>query len=176
MKTLEEGQILSETQYYIVKKLSGDKVQLQNDEGEFIVVTNDYIEKCTESAHRFSKTEKLTKTQLAELFFANTRRAMTVCFNKQVKEKDVVDEIKSAFSSTPSQLEKQIKLSIKKALNGEERVMVGRHYGSKDDFGRVHFIDMEIEKPSSGYDKRQRLVDPRTINWVIVNNVKYILK
>ena len=55
--------------------------------------------------------------------------------------------------------------------------MVGRHYGAVDEFGRIHFVDMEIERDiTKSYDNRMRLVDPRTIKYLIVNNVKYILK
>ena len=55
--------------------------------------------------------------------------------------------------------------------------MKGRHYGNIDDLGRIHFIDMEVEKGDNpDYDGRSRQVDPRTIQYLIVNNVKYTLK
>jgi len=172
------NQILSETQFYKVVKTAGDKVQLVNDNGENIVVTEEYINKCLQSAHDFSKEEKVSKTQLAEIFMANPRVAMTVCFFKQVKEADVTAEImKSYESSTPKTMEAAIKKAVKRGLEGEERVMVGRHYGASDDFGRVHFVDMEVVKDASkDYDTRMRLVDPRTLQYLIVNNVKYNLK
>lgn len=72
---------------------------------------------------------------------------------------------------------------FKKAVNaaiefkGEERTMKGRHYGATDPGGRYHFVDMEQENDSSkDYDTRNRLVDPRTLNWLIVNGVKYQVK
>jgi hypothetical protein len=34
----------------------------------------------------------------------------------------------------------------------------------------------DFKDPSKSYDVRQRLVDPRTIVYCIVNNVKYSLK
>jgi len=66
---------------------------------------------------------------------------------------------------------------LKTALEGEERTMVGRHYGSQDEFGRIKFIDMDAKlDPAKDYDTRQRLVDPRTLNWLILKGVKYIVK
>lgn len=172
------GKIYSETQFYKVVKTSGDKVQLVNDLGENIVVDTTYVAKCLQSASDFAETKKVTKTELAEVFMANPRVAMTVCFFKQVKEADITEEIMKAYSgSTPKTMETAIKKAVKKGLEGEERVMVGRHNNSVDDFGRVHFIDMNVDKdPSKTYDTRQRLVDPRTIQYVIVNGIKYELK
>jgi hypothetical protein len=75
--------------------------------------------------------------------------------------------------------EKAVKKNLADALTGEERTMVGRHYGRTDEFGRIKFIDMEAP---GGYDEakdsdsRQRLVDPRTINWAILRGVKYEVK
>jgi hypothetical protein len=66
---------------------------------------------------------------------------------------------------------------ITKVIPGKLRVMKGRHYGNVDELGRVHFIDMEITKDASkDYDTRSRQVDPRTIQHLIINKVKYILK
>jgi hypothetical protein len=80
-------------------------------------------------------------------------------------------------NSTPKELSGKLKKAVKKALEGEERVLVGRLLGTKDDFGRFHVIDMDIaEDKSKSYDVRQRLVDPRTLNWLIVKNVKYEVK
>ena len=40
--------------------------------------------------------------------------------------------------------------------------------GVKDVDGRIKFYDVEKKQP--------RLVDPRTINWAIIANVKYVVK
>ena len=74
--------------------------------------------------------------------------------------------------------EDAFKKAVSKAidLKGEERTMVGRHYGTQDANGRVSFVDMEVETKASGYDARMRLVDPRTLNYLIVGGVKYVVK
>jgi hypothetical protein len=177
-KKLKEGSILSESQYYKVQKISGDRVQLATESGEPVVVDSKYVESFLMSAHDFKEEKKITKTEMAEVFLSHPRVAMTVCFNKQVKEADVVKEIMTAYEGTaPKEAEKAMKAAVKKGLNGEERVMIGRHHGGTDDFGRIHFVDMEQEKGTKAeFDGRSRLVDPRTLNWVIVNNVKYLIK
>jgi hypothetical protein len=168
------GAILSESQYYSVAKIVGDKVQLNNDNGDPIVVNKDYVENLLSSADQFQSEEKKTRTELAEILFANPNVAMTVNFNKAVKAADVKAEIIAAYeNSTPKEFATKIGKSVNKALDGEERTMKGRHYGNKDNNGRLNFIDMEAAGKG---DTRMRLVDPRTINFIIVRGVKYIQK
>lgn len=185
-KGLKVGEVLSETQFYKVEKIVGDKVQLKNDEGQNIVVNSDYVDNQLSSSTQFTESKAVTRTEMAELVIASARTAMQLSYNKQVKEADVVAELEKEIAtaynnSTPSQftvaVKKAVKASTKKTLQGEERIMTGRHYGTKDDFGRLHFIDMEQDKDASKtYDTRQRLVDPRTLNWAIVSGVKYTIK
>ncbi len=175
---IKKGQVLSESQFYVVDSVSATSIIVIDDDKNKIELSKAYADKVLSSAHDFAKEEKVTKTQLAEIFMANPRVAMTVHFFKQVKEADVTAEImKSYESSTPKTMEAAIKKAVKHGLEGEERVMIGRHYGASDDFGRVHFVDMEVVKDASkDYDTRMRLVDPRTLQHLIVNNVKYNLK
>lgn len=175
---LKEGSILSETQFYTVVRTKGDQVQLQNDQGEDIIVGKAYVESLLFSADQFTETKKITKTEVANIFLGNPNIALEVNFNKQIKEADVVKELLEAYQgSTIKTMESAIKGAVKKALNGEERTMRGRHNGHTDEFGRVHFIDMEVTKDTSKeYDIRHRLVDPRTINYLVLNGVKYVVK
>lgn len=180
---LKVGEVLSETQYYKVVKIKGTKVQLQNDEGENIVVDAGYVDNCLSSSVQFEKTEKITRTALAELFVNSARTAITVNFHTKVKEADVKKALHALYANKGGKIlseadyKKKVNAEVKKAIQGEERTMIGRHYGSQDDFGRIKFIDMEaVRDTSKEYDTRYRLVDPRTINWVIVDNVKYVVK
>jgi len=175
---LKVNEKLSETQYYSVEKIQGDRVQLRNDLGENIVVDKTYVNKCLTSAEQFTSEKVVSKTEAANLFLSNPGIAMTVNYNKQVKVEDVTKEIMNAYNnSTVKTMETAVKKAVNKGLQGEERTMIGRHYGSQDEYGRVHFIDMEIGKDASkAYDNRQRLVDTRTINWLIIKGVKYTVK
>jgi len=172
-KTLKVGEKLSETQYYSVVKIAGDKVQLVNGVGQNVVVDKNYVEDCLTSAQQFENTTKLSKTELTKLFLENPNVAFTVSFNKQVKETDVTKEIMDSYaSSTPKELETAVKKAVKRALNGEERVLTGYHSGTQDEFGRVTAIDMNITDGSHP----MRLVDPRNLNYLILKGTKYIVK
>lgn len=177
-KALKVNDKLSETSYYSVVKIAGEKVQLKNGLGQDIVVDKGYVENCLISGEQFDKEEKITKTELAKLFIENPNVVCTISFNKQVKATDVTKEILDAYSeSTPKQLEATIKKVVNKALNGEERVLVGYHTGVQDDFGRVSAVDMNIEKdPKKEYNTALRLVDPRGINWLTLRGTKYTVK
>lgn len=177
-KKLKPGEVLSETQYYKVQKIAGNKVQLKNDFGEDIVVDSNYVDKCLTSAEQAPKETFVNKTEAANLLLANPYVVMTACYKKQVKEADVVKQILDAYAgSTPKSIEAVIKQAVKAGLQGEERVIVGRHMGTQDDFGRVNFVDMNLDKGvKPDYDARLRLVDPRTLNWLILRGTKYIVK
>lgn len=168
---LKVGGKISETQFYSVEKIVGDQVQLKNENGEDIVVTKEYAESCLTTADQYEKEEKITKTEAATLLTANANVALTVNFNKQVDPKDVEKEIMDAYkNSTPAQIETAVKKAVKSAISGVERTMVGYHFGSINEFGRINFIDMEAN------GNRTRQVDPRTINFLIIKGVKYITK
>jgi hypothetical protein len=121
---------------------------------------------------------------MAALFLSSIGVAMTVNFNTQVKEKDAVEQLveiypnKGGKMASEADYKKRVASIISSVITGKERTMVGRHYGSVNEFGRVSFIDMEVEKDTSKpeYDSRTRQVDPRTINWMIIRGVKYKTK
>jgi len=174
---------LSEVQYYSVEKVSGENLILINDKGGKIQVNKQYTEQCLTSSDQVDEEKKLTRTDLATLFLSNPGVVMTVNYNKQVKTEDVKKEIVSLYPNKGGKLlseadyTKRVSSILKNVVEGVERIIVGRHSGSQDEFGRVHFIDMEISPdPSKIYDVRQRLVDPRTITWLILKGVKYVKK
>lgn len=185
---LQAGSILSETTFYTVESVKGDTVNALTDGGQAVRINKKYVEGICASADQFSKTEKLSMTKLAELFINSPRVAMTVAFYKKAKAKtktalkkekaEMIDKIKNApVSKIEEYLTNLIENPITEEIPGELRVMKGRHYGNVDDMGRVAFVDMEQDKGSNpSHDARMRQVDPRTIQYVIVDNVKYELK
>ena len=184
-KNLTTKTKLSETQFYSVEQIKGEKVQLKNDNGELIVVDRPYVEKCLVSSDQITETKKMSRTDLINLFLTSSNVICTVNFNKKTDEKEIQKQLFDLYPNkggkilSQAEYEKAIKKNLTNALQGEERTMVGRHYGRTDEFGRIKFIDMEA---TGGYDEakdtdsRQRLVDPRTINWIILRGVKYEVK
>jgi hypothetical protein len=177
-KTFKPGSVLSETQFYKVDSIVGNNVILVTDSNEKIQVSKGYAETLLDSADDFTTVEKITRTELVEKFLTSTRVAMTVNFNKKVDEAAIRKDIISLYPNKGGKLiseadfTKKVKQIID--LKGEERVMRGRHYGIQDANGRVSFVDMDL--PSTDPTARKRLVDPRTLNWLIVNGVKYEVK
>lgn len=181
--TLKENDKLSEAQFYSVVKKTDKQVQLRNDAGELIVVDKEYVEKCLTSANQFEEEKSITKTEAASLFLGAANVVMTVNFNKQVKEKEAREELYKLYANkggtviSEAEYKKRVNSAVASILVGEERTMVGRHFGEQNELGRVHFIDMEIVKTiGEEYDNRLRQVDPRTINWLIIRGVKYKVK
>lgn len=174
---------LSEVQYYQVVDVKNNELVLSNDYGEKISVSRSYVESCLISSDQFNSEEKKTKTELAEIFLSNPGVIMTVNYHKQVDKDAVKKEIANLYPNKGGKIlaekdyVKKVNDLLKTALEGEERTAVGRHSSGRDDFGRVHFIDMEKEKDKNkSYDTRQILVDPRTINWLIIRGIKYSKK
>lgn len=124
------------------------------------------------------ETRKVSRTEMVEIIMSGANTIMEIGYNKKVDEKAVTTSImESVKNSSLSELEAKVKAEVKKALKGEERVIMGRHHGSVDEFGRINFIDMNVVKDDTkDYDVRYRKVDPRTANYLIFNNVKYIAK
>lgn len=177
--SLKPDEVLSETQFYKVVKVQDNKVQLRNENNEDIVVDENYVNNCLISASQWNNTVKFTKTELINLFLSSVNKAITVNFNKQVKEKDAKLALYNLYStkSTEKDFKSKVDNILSSVITGEERTMVGRHYGKVDEFGRIQFIDMNITPTIGvGYDSRQRLVDTRTINYLIVEGIKYELK
>lgn len=190
MKTnqLKKGSILSETSFYVVKEVNSMGITVNDDLGNEIVIGSEYVEKILASADVFETEEKKTMTELADLFINSPRIALTVAFMKKDVEKTKkayntekqakIDEITNAkVSDVPRLLNDLIENPVTKTIPGDLRVMKGRHYGNVDELGRIQFTDMEIVKEAGkDYDTRLRQVDPRTIQYLVVNNVKYSLK
>lgn len=180
-KDLKKGAILSESQYYTVEKVVGNQAELKTDQGENIVVSEDYVKTLLVSADQYTSEKKINKTEAAQMFVANPSIVLTVSYNKKVDEKQVKKDIYDLYPNkgkfiSEADFKKKVDSAIKGIVEGEERVMKGRHWGELNEFGRVQFIDMEIERKPGNFDNRQRQVDPRTINWLIIKGIKYLVK
>lgn len=122
-------------------------------------------------AEQFESEETLSRTALIELMRNYPRTAMTINFNKKVKPNDNADEILKLINEAINTGKVPTKTAVRKIAAeqqvGEERTMVGFHNNGFDEHGRLKF-----QESGTG----QRLVDPRTINWAIVNRVRYNVK
>jgi|ERR1044072_9302601 hypothetical protein len=185
-KNLRTGEKLSEVQYYSVKAVNAKAktAVLVTDAGEEVEVDEKYIQDNMASSVQYDSEKEINRTDAAALFIASPGVVMTVNYNTQVKEKDALTAMEAIYPNkggkmlSESDYKKKAKEIISSVIIGKERTMIGRHYGSVNEFGRVSFIDMEIIKDATkaDYDSRTRQVDPRTINWMIIKGVKYTVK
>lgn len=185
ISNLKPNSILSETSFFVVKEVKKASIVVEDDHNNIMEIGDNYAETVLQSADYFASEEKKTITELADIFISSPRIAMTVAFYKKdvAKTKKAyeaeklakIEEIQNAkVSDVPSLLSNLIENPISKIIPGDLRIMKGRHYGDIDDLGRVQFLDMELSKTDAS--SRLRQVDPRSIQEIIVNKVKYTLK
>lgn len=180
-KKLIIGSVLSETSYFTVKTFGVDGVVILEDtRGNSLRIGRDYIENIMYSADQFATTEEVNQTQLINIMLANPNKAMSCYYQKQDKPKgpkaikiEIANWTKAAMESFiangQSGLEAFAVNQVKDYIPGEMRLIVGYHEGKQNERGRLLFIDME-----EGATEKQ--VDPRTLEYIIVNNIKYIKK
>jgi len=178
---LKKGDILSETQYYTVDRINGANVILTTDNGSDITVGRGYADNHLKSADHYDSINKVSRTELVNIIMGNARKAMTIHYNKKLKKEDMDARIINLYPNQGGKLvsKAQFQANVQALLDlkGEERIIRGRHYGSQDANGRLHFVDMDQKKdPNKDYDTRRRLVDPRTVNWAIIDLVRYEVK
>lgn len=177
-RDLQIGEYLSEVQYYKIIDLSDESLTVVNERGFQLNVDRDIIAEGMYSASQY-KTEKLvTRTEICEQLEQAGNHIFTVNFYKQVKTKDIQEKLLQAIPSdknnslTETEIVKALKKVSKTLLEGEERTLIGYLSRVEPKVGRSTVIDLELPK-----DKyRIRQVDHRTINWLILKNIKYIVK
>lgn len=144
---------------------------IENSNGNKWSIGLDVLELEFTIAEQFDSEENLSRTALIELMKTFPRTAMTVNYNKKVVPNDNADEILNLINEAIKTGKAPTKQAVRKLANaqqvGPERTMVGFHANSFDEHGRLKFQES---------DKGQRLVDPRTINWAIIQRIKYIVK
>ncbi len=172
----------SRISYGKVVECNTEHLVIRNDDGYEWLIGYDIVEKELSFHNQYSEEIELTWTELKDKFKESTRMIMTVNFNKKIDEKEYIEKLTELYPNnngklkSKKQYESDIKDATKSLLTGRERTMIGRHYGAYQS-ERIVFIDMELENDDSkDYDTRIRLVDPRTLNWFICDNIKYVRK
>jgi hypothetical protein len=133
---------------------------IQNSNGDSWSIGAQIMEKEFSFAEQFESEETVSRTRIIELLTDNPRTAMTIQFNKKPDPKKIAKELEGGKTGTA----KDWTAKVKSLLQGDERTMIGYHVCSFDEHRRLRFNET---------DKGQRLVDPRTLNWMIVDCVKY---
>ena len=122
------------------------------------------------STSYYSEERKVSLTQIAVIMERLGPLPFCACFLKKVNHTQVADGLEGQDISTKAKRRKV----LKELMEGEERVMHARLDRSGEDdvqmeLGRYRVIDLEVAPPANA----QRLVDTRTIKWLICDGTKY---
>lgn len=141
-----------------------NRIELRNSEGLQWHVDGTILEQEFSFADQSDGTEEVSRTDAIKVITENPRTAMTINYNKKADPKVVAKELAAGQGNLSA---KEWNAKVSSLMDGEERTMIGWHYNSFDAHGRLNFIE-EAQGP--------RLVDPRTVNWVVVNRKRYNVK
>jgi len=172
-RKLVAGDHWSRNSYGKVVAVHQDEVIVENDQGTRWAIDPPLFEAEFNTADQFTDTQKITRTDMVKKIVSSARVVMTIFFRKKPEHKTLVEAVNLLLNSPgkrpgPRQLSKL----LKEATAGEERTMVGRHYGTQDEYGRIQFLDVEGLGSGTGL----KTVDPRTVEWCIIENVRYEIK
>ena len=167
---IKAGDKWSRHSYGTVKRVDWKQVQIENENGLLWTIDSNIFEQEFTVADQYTDVVKVTRTEMVEKIVSAARVCMTVNFRKKAEPKSLVDYVTSLLDGTVARPKpRALSAALKNITSGEERTMVGRHYGTSDEFGRLQFTAMET---GGGL----RLIDPRTVEWAIIENVRYELK
>lgn len=168
-KDIKVGDYLSRLSYLKVEAAPFcGPMTVRNEAGKSWSIDNSLVEAECYSASHSDETKEVTRTELIEIFNGTADNVYTVCFNKQPKVEDAFDAIANK-GKLKSNIE--IKKLLKEKMAGEERILTGYTIKREIPWGRSMVVD--LCEPSTD---RIRQVDHRTLNWLICQNVKYVIK
>jgi hypothetical protein len=163
---LAVGNTFSGTAYYKADSVAGDQVMASSKGGANTAIAREILETQMYSAGIYAKEEKMSLTKVAAMLESANTACLTVCFTTKVDDKDVKDQLSKVTAADLKDTAK-LKNLAKALMTGKETTIVGRLSKSMGKLGRSLVIDL----PTQGY----RQVDHRTIKWLILRNVKYVV-
>lgn len=166
---LKEGDYLSRTSYMRVKGVAGGAIFVENEQGLNWSIGRDIVEKECYSHNQVLETKEVTRTELIGIFSQTGDAVYTVNYCKQPKVEDAYDAV---ANDGRLKTNAAIKKALKEKMKGEERTLIGYTIKPEPLWGRSMVVD--LEQPDKQDNIRQ--VDHRTLNWLILKNVKYVVK
>lgn len=167
---LKLGNWFSENQFYRLDTTTGkqwDMTIKNHENGKYSVPIPQIYDMF--SGTLFESTEKVTRTNMIELFTNAAETAFTVTFRRKVTPEDVQEVLQSIKSQ--KDLVKRQKELAQEVIEGKPITITGFLIKAEEKLGRSTIIDL-----SQDYNNGWRQVDHRTIEELIIKNVKYTLK
>lgn len=166
------GDWFSQINYYKVRELidkENVKVSTTKNSKEEITMSRDILEYEMHSATISAKEEKKPRTEVVDLLMNAKQAVFTIKFNKKVDDAHVKEILGGVKEKKPNG--KDLKRLAAELVVGKESEMTCC-LGSSDGFlGRSTVLDLNAPP---GMNFRQ--VDHRTIQWLVLKNVKYTVK
>jgi len=162
IEKIQSGSVWTRHDSGEVVKVEGNDVYLKNNKGDVWTITKTLVASQFNFADQYEQTIELTRTELIILLKENRRTAMTVTFHKKPDGKAISKLLRDGQGSMT---DRAWLIHINKILLGEERTMMGHHFGSFDDHERLRFRE---------HGKGSKLVDTRTLTRIIVNQINYV--
>ena len=169
-KDLKVNDRLSETQYYQVLSTESDRMRVKNERGFEFTVSKEIVEEGMFNASQYTEEKTVSRTALVNMFEGVGDTIFTVNFHKKPNEGTVLKALKSCTVGDLNDNSKMKKLAMD-LTHGEERTLVGHMVNTEPKMGRSRVVD--VTKPMG---QNNRLVDHRTLNWLIFKGVKYTVK
>lgn len=179
-KKLKKGDVLSEFSTFTVEEVLANGITVKDKFGNSVEIGTSYVERVLCSDSQFTEQQAVTRTELSEIVASNKNVAMQVYFKKadtKKTKKAYNQELDDRASLLESEFMNKGRSVLKDALinpvlpyiEGEMRIMRGYSLGTKNAQGLLEFIDVED-------DSKVKQVNPRTLEYVVVNNIKYSRK
>lgn len=166
---LKVGDMFSGTSYYETVTDMGDSNQVFcyeksfNDRG--VMVDKRILNEEMTNGSLYQEEQKLSMTDLATKLTAANNMCFQVCFTKKPDARKVAEQLSEIKKAPSAAAARDL---AKKCLVGDESTLICHLTKAEGKLGRSLVIDL----PTGGF----RQVDHRTLKWIVIDNVKYVLR
>ncbi len=180
VQSIEIGHHLSRVSYVKVIDISPCRstITVKNQDNLQWTIDSNIVAKEMVSAHQVNEEQIVSRSDVVKKLMGAGDSVFTVQFSKKVDEKIVSDRLQSV-QSTDLEPPKKRRALAKELLTGETRTLVGYLFNTEPEMGRSRVVDLQIESTTDNTKdvfSRTRLVDHRTVNYLILNRVKYVAR
>lgn len=158
------GSVFSRHSFGKVVAVDPYRIRLKNEKGFEWEIGHEIVRQELSFADQFEVTKPVSRTEAINALTEHSHTAMTVVFRKKPDAKAVAELLKGGQGKDS---DKQWKAKVTDAIDGEQRTMIGYHSNVFDEHRRLWFTEIGVGP---------RLVDPRTIESIIVDRVRYEVK
>lgn len=142
----------------------GGRFSVQNQDGFSWQVDENIIAQEFSIAGQFETEETVSRTRAIEILTENPYTAMQITFRKKPDAKAVAEALSVGKGEMTDRAWSKL---VREQMAGEQREMKGYHRNHYDEHRRLNFSEAGVGN---------RLVDPRTVEEIIVRRTKFKVK